>query len=378
MNVAMTSLFAAMVCSQGPAARHETANFVIDAPTPQVAQVIAESADAHRVKLAKLWFDKKLPDWSMPCRIRVTITMDGPQAVTDISYAKGIVVAHQIEISGSLDEILNGPLPHELMHVLLAHHFGTQAPRWADEGAAILAEDKENGSRQRKAFDGILADRKQFPLRPFLAMRDYPKDMRCLYAQGHSIVQFLVAAKGRQKFLEFVSHGLRRDWDAAAREQYGYDDVEHLEKAWLDSLKVERDAKAGLLRLHRHALGRERDVDDVSGLHRERARLADFAAVLHPGRLNDVAVAIAGGDRRRHEAAVNAGLRGRLALEADPGVGGRRDVDQHLIGLGARIEGPAVLDAGSRSSVRRIINRGAGRVVTGPILVLVDVGSLPA
>jgi len=77
-----------------------------------------------------------------------------------------------------------------------------------------------------------------------LAMREYPADMRCLYAQGHSVSRFLVAAKGRQTFLAFVSDGLRRGWDDAVREQYGYKDVDHLEKAWLESLKTQAETSA--------------------------------------------------------------------------------------------------------------------------------------
>jgi len=100
-------------------------------------------------------------------------------------------------MKGALDEMLKGALPHELTHVLIGHHFGTQVPRWADEGAAILSEHESQATLQHKAFRKILLAGDQFPLRRFLAMRDYPADMRCLYAQGHSVCRFLVAAKGR-------------------------------------------------------------------------------------------------------------------------------------------------------------------------------------
>jgi hypothetical protein len=248
MNVALSSLLAVMVCGQ-PAARHQTANFVVLAETPEVAKMVADSAETHRADLAKLWHGKKLPAWSTPCRIEVTITMGRPRAFTDLSYAKGKVVAHKIEMKGALDELLKGPLPHELTHVLLGHHFGAQAPRWADEGAAILSEDESQAVQQRKTFAEILTAEKHFPLRPFLAMRDYPDDMRCLYAQGHSVSRFLVSAKDRPTFLAFVSKGLKDGWDEAVREHYGYKDIEHLEKAWLDSLKTQRDTSVRPVRL---------------------------------------------------------------------------------------------------------------------------------
>jgi hypothetical protein len=244
MNVTLQSLLTVLVCGQPQIVCHQTANFVVEAEAPEVAKLVAEAAEAHRKDLAKSWLGKEMPKWSTPCRINVAITMDAPRAFTDISYANCKVTAQQIELKGALEEILKGPLPHELTHVLLGHHFGSQAPRWADEGAAILSEDQSQAAAQRKAFRKILAAEKQFPLRQFLAMREYPADMRCLYAQGHSVSRFLIAAKGRQTFLGFVSDGLRRGWDDAVRDQYGYNDVEHLEQAWLDSLKTKDEVGA--------------------------------------------------------------------------------------------------------------------------------------
>ncbi len=241
MNVALSSLLTVMVCSQTPADRHQTANFVVHAETPEVAKMVAEAAEAHRKDLATLWIGKDLPAWSHRCRINVAVTMDAPQAFTDLSYSQGRVVAQKVEIKGALDEIVRGPLPHELTHVLFGHHFGLQVPRWADEGAAVLSEDKHQWTLQRRAFADILAAEKHFPLRTFLAMREYPDDVHCLYAQGHSVSRFLVSAKGRQVFLAFVSDGMKYGWDEAVRARYAFKDVEHLEKEWLDSLKAPRE-----------------------------------------------------------------------------------------------------------------------------------------
>jgi hypothetical protein len=243
MNTALSSLFAVLVCSQAPLARHQTTNFVVCAQTPEVARLVAESAETHRQDLAKHWFGKKIPDWSALCQINVTVSMSQPQAFTEISYSAGKVLKHKIEITGALDQILKGPLPHELMHVLLAHYFGSQAPRWADEGAAILSETEGQEALQRKMFRKILAAEKHFPMRQFLAMRDYPADMKCLYAQGHSVSRFLVSAKGRPAFLTFVRDGLQRGWDDAVRNHYGYKDIEQMEKEWIDSLKAQHAAE---------------------------------------------------------------------------------------------------------------------------------------
>lgn len=244
MNVAISSLLTVLVCSQAPPARHQTANFVVDAETPAIAQMVAEAAESHRSALGKAWFGKSLPDWSTPCQIKVVITMQGPHALTELSYERKKVVAHRIELHGLVEELLKGPLPHEVMHVLWGHHFGQQTPRWADEGAAILAEDAKHVARQQQVFLEILADNRQLPLRQLLAMCEYPVDLRCLYAQGHAVSQFLLAAKGRDAFLAFVADGLERDWDMAVRKHYGYRDVDHLERAWLDAMARDQKASA--------------------------------------------------------------------------------------------------------------------------------------
>src|SRR5205085_3418608 len=84
-----------------------------------------------------------------------------------------------------------------------------------------------------RVFQQILERRKQYPLREFFGFRDYTDDVPRLYAQGHSVCGFLVAAKGHKAFLAFVRDGLDRNWDAAVKDRYGYKDVEHLEQAWL-------------------------------------------------------------------------------------------------------------------------------------------------
>jgi hypothetical protein len=120
--------------------------------------------------------------------------------------------------------------------VLFAHHFGRRLPRWADEGGAIVSESEAQRAKHRKSFAGMLTEGRQFPLRKFFGMEDYPADIPCFYAQGHSISGYLVAARGHKAFLAFVQTGLDSNWDNAAREQYGYQNVEDMERDWLNYL----------------------------------------------------------------------------------------------------------------------------------------------
>jgi hypothetical protein len=233
MQLGLPSLIAALLLGQNPQPTHQTANFVVQAANPEIARLVADAAESCRADLGKLWLEKELPDWPAPCHIYVTIDADRTAGRTDISFSRGKVLSQRMEIKGAMGRVLKGVLPHELTHVLFAHYFGAQPPRWADEGGAILSEDDIQGDRQRQLFRKILLEERSFSLRRLLGMRQYPDDLTCLYAQGHSVSHFLVAAKSRRTFLAFVGEGLQRGWDKAARDQYGYQSVEELEKAWL-------------------------------------------------------------------------------------------------------------------------------------------------
>jgi hypothetical protein len=67
------------------------------------------------------------------------------------------------------------------------------------------------------------------------AMKEYPRDILPLYAQGHSLATFLIAQGGKQKYLKFVGAGLRGDeWGRATSEFYGFENLGALQKSWLD------------------------------------------------------------------------------------------------------------------------------------------------
>jgi len=240
MQLSITSMFLAVVCGQTPQAHYRTTNFVIHADCPKVARMVGEAAENSRNDLAKYWLDEEAGTWAFPCRINVAINMGKVEGFTDVTFDQGKVRSIKMEIKGPLDRVLKGALPHELTHVLFANHFGFQLPRWADEGGAILSEDEHQGERQAKLLKKILAEERCFTLRRLLEMQEYPTDMPCLYAQGHSVARYLVDSKSRKVFLNFVRDGLERGWDEAAANEYGFKNVEQLEKSWL--AWVEKDS----------------------------------------------------------------------------------------------------------------------------------------
>jgi hypothetical protein len=219
-----------------PAKVHRTKNFEVSAPTEKIARQVGEAAERHRKAIARRWLGKALPDWQTRCPLRVKLTLGGTASASTFTFDEGKVIHQSVEVEGLLDAILNSALPHEITHTILAHHLGAPVPRWADEGAAVLSERVSERRRHEELARKILADKdRTIPLKRLFALKQYPRDVMALYAEGTSVTRFLVNARGRRTFLAFVKDGMGGDWDAAVRRHYGYADVAKLEQAWQKS-----------------------------------------------------------------------------------------------------------------------------------------------
>jgi RNA polymerase sigma factor (sigma-70 family) len=225
-------------------ASHRTANFVVTAATPEVARRVARAAERHRRALAVAWLGEEMPAWPKPCPVRVRLTEQGPSSATSFAFDGGTVTLQSMLLEGPLDTVLADLLPHEVTHTVLAHWSGRPVARWADEGAAMLAESGPCRARHAASLQAVLDGGRRMPLRKLLPLQEYPEDVLALYAQGGSLTEFLVGSGGRRKFLAFVSQGARDGWDAAAEAQYGYRTVEELERAWLARASSESRGEA--------------------------------------------------------------------------------------------------------------------------------------
>lgn len=246
-------VFAGVFASLG--ATHRTPNFLVEAPTPQIAQQVGQYAEHYRKEKAREWLGQEMPPWPQPCPLRVTVTMSGAGGATSFSFENGRIL-QQMHIEGSLDRLLASVLPHEVTHTVFAHYFRCPVPRWADEGGAVLSEDEAERNRHDLLARQILnTPGRAIPLRRLFALREYPSDVMALYAQGYSVVNFLVGRSNRQTFLAFVAHGMRHGWDSAAQSHYRFNSVEELEQAWLQHLRETRRPPAQLAHNTRPADG---------------------------------------------------------------------------------------------------------------------------
>ncbi len=228
----------AAFCSLG--AQQRTANFLIHAPNAQVAQQIGQYAERYRREKAQLWLGYEMPNWQQPCPLYVNVTMDAPSGATSFQFGQGTILGMKMEIQGPLDRLLASVLPHEITHTVFAYHFRQPVPRWADEGGSVLSEDDIERARHDKLVRQILNSGQQIPVRRLLSLKEYPREVMCLYAEGFSMSDYLVRRSDRKTFLAFVGHGMQHGWDSAVQSFYGMRSVEELEAAWLQHLRDTR------------------------------------------------------------------------------------------------------------------------------------------
>jgi hypothetical protein len=140
-----------------------------------------------------------------------------------------------MSIQGSPERILDSVLPHEITHTIFATHFGRPLPRWADEGACTTVEHVSERQRQHSFLLQFLTTGRGIAFRRMFAMKEYPRDILPLYAQGYSLARYLIAQGGRRKFIQYLGDGMRsEDWAAATRRHYGFADLHDLQVSWND------------------------------------------------------------------------------------------------------------------------------------------------
>ncbi len=242
----IVAVLLAALASMGAGFR--TPNFVVEAPNAQVAQQVGQYAEHYRKEKALQWLGQEMPQWGQPCPLRVTITMNGSGGATSFAFDQGRILSMDMHIEGAYDRLLASVLPHEITHTVFAHYFRCPLPRWADEGGSVLSEDDQERNHHDYLVRQILnTSGRAIPLRRLFQLKDYPRDVMVLYAEGYSVSNYLVGRSSRSTFLAFVAQGMRGDWDGAVRAYYRFNNVEELERGWIQSLREARQQQPGLL-----------------------------------------------------------------------------------------------------------------------------------
>jgi hypothetical protein len=224
--------------------QYETANFTIcNAPTQERAVQYGEAAEKFRKELAMLWLGKTLPDWSGKCSIKVHVDQQlGAGGATTFVFEDGEVFDWEMEIQGSSQRILDSVLPHEITHTILATHFRKPIPRWLDEGAATSVEnDAEKNNYRRLLHRFIRSDVHQcLPMNKMVSLTEYPDDPMPFYAQGFSIVEYLLSlgraidSQEHQRLTHFIGSVMNgANWQSALQEHYKIDSLGDLQTNWV-------------------------------------------------------------------------------------------------------------------------------------------------
>ena len=238
------------------AANYKTANFSVDAPTPELAKKFGDMAEFYRKEKALEWLGREMPQWPARCPLQVQLVQGTAGGQTTFSFGsengRPTVSSQVMEIRGEAKQLLNSVLPHEVTHTVLAYHFGRPVPRWADEGGSVLSENDEERFSHDRTCRELLNAGQGIRLRVLFRMAEYPRQMIVLYAQGYSISAYLVekgggGREGRGKLLQFLSmgmqgndpkyHGTPESWNEATRSVYRMDSVDALEESWLQALR---------------------------------------------------------------------------------------------------------------------------------------------
>jgi hypothetical protein len=230
-RVAVT--LAALVVLMG--AQYRTPNFIINTADPRLAKEFGDTAERQRKELAVSWLGRELPNWSRPCPITVNVGQNlGAGGSTTFMFERGEVFGWRMSIQGSRERILDSVLPHEITHMIFASHFRQPLPRWADEGGATSVEHVSEKNKHRQMLYQFLRTGRGIAFNRMFAMRDYPPDIMPLYAQAHSVAQYLISKRGRRAYVAFVGDGLESgDWQASLRRHYDVDGTGSLQQRWL-------------------------------------------------------------------------------------------------------------------------------------------------
>jgi len=225
---------------------YTTTNFHAVAPDPAFAKKIADEAERFRKELAVLWLGEELPTWREKCPIQVSLS---PHSGGETSFAfmyngneRGEPSGWDMKVYGTPERILDSVLPHEVTHTIFATHFRRPLPRWADEGACTTVEHSTEKRKNHGMLLQFLTSQpsRGIPFNRMFTMREYPRDILTLYAQGFSVAKFLIMKKGRRHFVDYVGYGMAnerpgqetRAWDLATEKFYGYSNLSELQIRW--------------------------------------------------------------------------------------------------------------------------------------------------
>lgn len=217
-------------------------NFIVFASSPEWAKQVSLAAEKHRSELAVYWLGEELPAWQQRCPIHVNSgTGIGAAGETRFSLNRGSAGNWAMSVQGTPERVLDSVLPHEITHTIFATHFaplGKYTPRWADEGACTTVEHVSERAKHEHFIKDFLRTGRGLAFNRMFSLKEYPDDILPLYAQGYSVVRFLVAQDDAKTFVKFLEDGIQTEaWEAALRKHYRYETIGQFQTLWNEWLR---------------------------------------------------------------------------------------------------------------------------------------------
>lgn len=216
-----------------------TANFEMHGNFSQEFISQAEHHAEHcRKALAIEWLGSELPQWATPCRVELVNENHSGGGATFFGFdSSGKGFDFEGRWRGRETALINDVIPHEVLHTVLASHFGP-VPRWADEGAAMNCETPSGtGNFESALMDALRTG--AFSTHDLLRFTEYPQRVPVFYGQSYSLTKFLIQHNGKAGFVEFLADAMPgRQYDAALKKHFGIESEWKLQDAWLDWLKA--------------------------------------------------------------------------------------------------------------------------------------------
>jgi hypothetical protein len=232
------------------AAFHSTDHFRVRASDETTAKKVGEEAERIWKEKNELWFGK-VPDWNLKEKVTIDVAsgFGSGSGATTFDFGKGTdkpgLKGATMEVRGGSLKAVRNLVAHEVTHLVMANHFQKPLPRWADEGIAVFSETAEEQFSQDVRCRELLNAGRGIRLDALFRMTEYPRDMLTLYAQGHSVVQYLMkkgGEKANEKLVEFIRQGMdgnsNESWAAAAKKQYGFGTLDAMQEAWIEFLRT--------------------------------------------------------------------------------------------------------------------------------------------
>jgi hypothetical protein len=232
-----------------PVSNKTTDCFVIRSQSPAVdAAQLATHAEAMRKSLATQWLGEQSGEatWMPRCEVVVHATratylkaIGSAGAATTgstlVRFNQGKVAVRRIDLLADRADRPFETIAHEMVHVIFAERFPNAAPpRWAEEGAALLADTEAKRTAHQREFKQALRGGTAFRVHDLVRMSDYPPPTRfaAFYGQSLTLVDFLTQLGEPSDFVRFVDRSIAAGHDAALKEVYEISSAAQLEELW--------------------------------------------------------------------------------------------------------------------------------------------------